>query len=67
MAGRSTRNKIRFQFEQIIKKLDGILGHLQKAEEVSYGGHPRLNAALPDLTQAIDALRGVMATMRDDI
>ncbi len=67
MAGRSTRNKIRFQFEQIVNNLDKIMAHLQKADELSGGSHPRLDETLPGLVSSVESMKEVMNGVRDMI
>jgi hypothetical protein len=67
MASRSTRNKIRFQLEQVIKKLEGIQVHFKYADDLALEQHPRLNAALPPLVGTVEELKTVVSVLRDSI
>ena len=67
MAKRSTRNKIRWQFEQSIRKLDSVIEHMRKADETAFGEHPRLTEYLPDVVIAIEALKLTLIDFRDRI
>ena len=67
MAGRSTRNKIRFQLEKSIQHLEGIQVHLKFADDLAQEGHPRLLAALPEIVPAIESLKDTMICLRDSI
>jgi len=67
MAGRSTRNKIRFQLEKSIQHLEGIQVHLKFADGLAQEGHPRLLVALPEIVPAIESLKDTIVCLRDSI
>jgi hypothetical protein len=47
--------------------IDRVLSHLQKADEISEGGHPRLSEFLPSLVLAFDEMKKVLTAFRDEI
>ncbi len=49
MAKRSTRNKIRFQSDKIVKKFDAILVHLQGIDEFAEGRSVYIKENLPSM------------------
>ena len=65
MAGRSTRNKVRFQLEKTIQHLGGIQVHLKFADDLAQEGHPRLSAALPEIVAAVESLKETVIVLRD--
>jgi len=67
MAGRSTRNKIRFQLEKSIQHLEGVQVHLKFADDLAQEGHPRLLVALPAIVPAIESLKDTLICLRDSI
>ena len=63
----STRNRIRVQLVHAMADIDRVLSHLQKADEISEGGHPRLSEFLPSLVLAFDEMKKVLTAFRDEI
>ena len=65
MTARSTRNKLRYQLEQLVKCQNKSLWHLAKAMDLSGGQCTSLNDLRPELREAFMKLREVLVDIRD--
>lgn len=65
MAGRSTRNKIRGQVEQAIKKMDDCMGHLQACEAMADEKSTFINEHLPGIVVGVQGLQHVLKQYYD--
>lgn len=57
MAGRSRRDKIKYQIDKAIADIDRCLNHLMYAHKVSMQQHPELEKFLPEFILAATMLQ----------
>ena len=65
MAKRSTRNKLRYQAEQCIKKTKGIQQHLQYIDTLAQNRSEMINRSLPGLVEMSELLLDTLKTFRE--
>jgi len=67
MAGRSTRNKLRFQVKKAIADIERAQKHLKYLDELQEGRHPRVEERLPKLIMAMEYLITALERFREEI
>lgn len=65
MAPRSTRNKLRFQAEQCIKKTTATQQHLKNIDDMAQGRSEVVDKALPGLVQMSELMLTTLKAFRE--
>lgn len=67
MTARTTRNKLRFQAEKAIKRLDESLAHIQKLDEMAQGQSDYINENAPKLAILHEQYRKILVAFREGL
>ena len=65
--GRSTRNKIRYQFELAVATLDRTLNHMKNADDLAEGKSDVLNKSMPTIVESISTVARLLARVRENL
>lgn len=60
MAGRSTRNKIRFQADKAVADIDNSLEHLAKIDAIQGQRSDFINRSLPEVVALLEAVKTML-------
>lgn len=65
MTARSTRNKLRFQAEKAVKRLDESLAHIKKLDEMAQGESDYINENVPKIVLLYAQFRQTLVAFRE--
>ena len=65
MAKRSTRNKLKWQGDQGIKKVTQLQQHLKNIDDLAQGRSEMVNRSLPGLVEMSELLLDTLKTFRE--
>jgi len=67
MAGRSTRNKVKYQADKCVSKLERIQGHLKNIDDLAQDQSGTISATIPSLVAATEALQEFFIAFRNSL
>lgn len=67
MAGRTTRNKIRYHAQQAAKDCDSIQVHLKTVTELSEGRNEVINEHMPNMVTIVEGLKQMLTLFRQEL
>lgn len=67
MAGRTTRNKIRFQAKKAVEDIDRAVGHLCLMNNIADGRHPIVNEYIPVIVTLIEEMQKILKKFRENL